>query len=327
MMAVTYDTENNDTYPNADIIPINDFEELYVGVIDTDNSDWVTFMLNSSDRCEYSFTVASSPFLRADIYSDNPPTNIVHTLIPGETYTHIAVFTGFHFVHVYTSPDDFPSPYSVHLVNLDNPTLPVTLSSFTALYSNNGVGISWTTQSENNLNGYNLIRSENSDLEDGININGTLILASNTSTLKTYTFRDEELDDVGEYYYWLEVVEIDGGIDYHGPVQVEITEDNPQGETPDVNLNTRIVSSYPNPFSNSTDVTIEMEKSLPVELSVYNIRGEKVNVILSGQLDAGNHVFNWNGKDIHGRNVANGVYFFRLNTNEGSYIHKLTYIK
>jgi hypothetical protein len=249
--------------------------------------------------------------------------------IPGFPYTTLAVVgDGFYYAKVSGEAASYPCHYVLSLTNLDAPTfLPVTLSSFTALYSNNGVGISWTTQSESNLNGYNLIRSENSELEDGININGTLILATNTSTTKTYTFRDEELDNVGEYYYWLEVVEIDGGIDYHGPVQVEIVEDNPQGETPDIVLSTRIVSSYPNPFTSSTDISIEMAKTLPAELSVYNIRGEKVNVILNGQIDAGNHVFNWNGKDIHGRNVANGIYFFRLNTGEGTSTHKVTYIK
>jgi hypothetical protein len=326
-MAVV-ESESNNTYPTADVIPIGNYSVFYNGVIDPiGDEDWAIYQLNEGDRCNFHFIFAEYANLQVDIYSDDPPTLIDHTLNSTETYQYVSTRTGTHTFVVKTNPEIAPASYSLFIHNLDSPTLPVTLSSFTALYSNNSVGITWTTQSENNLNGYNLIRSENSELEDGININGTLILATNTSTTKTYTFRDEELDDVGEYYYWLEVVEIDGGIDYHGPVQVEIIEDNPQGETPDIVLSTRIISSYPNPFSSSTDVTIEMGKSLPVELSVYNIRGEKVNVILNGQLNAGNHVFNWNGKDIHGRSVANGIYFFRLNSHEGTCIQKLTYIK
>jgi hypothetical protein len=280
------------------------------------------------DRCQFTFTFADSPTALVDIYSDNAPTMVVHTLTLGETWVYnSALFTGYHFIRVYSVPDVAPINYLVELTNLDSPTLPVTLSAFTAVYSNHGVGISWTTQTETNLNGYNLIRSESSSLEEGININGTLILASNTSTTKTYTFRDEELDEVGEYYYWLEVVEIDGGIDYHGPVQVEISDEDPGDETPDIGYHTGIISSYPNPFSYSTDITVEMAKTLPVDLSVYNIRGEKVYVIHNGQLTEGDHQFNWNGRDIHGRTVSNGIYFFRLNTYEGTYLHKVTYIK
>ncbi|HHE38074.1 MAG TPA: hypothetical protein ENL20_05825, partial [Candidatus Cloacimonetes bacterium] len=86
----------------------------------------------------------------------------------------------------------------------DGPT-PVELSTFTAIYANGSSLLEWTTQSESNNQGWNIYRSE-TDLEDAVQINGSLIQGAGTSTEPTeYEFEDVDnlLFDT-TYNYWLE---------------------------------------------------------------------------------------------------------------------------
>jgi hypothetical protein len=83
-----------------------------------------------------------------------------------------------------------------------------------------------------------------------------------------------------------------------------------------------LLNCYPNPFNAST--TIEYSLSQPGELSIsiYNIRGQKVDMIFNGTKDAGKHSVTWNAD-----NLPSGIYFARLETvNLGNSI-KLLLIK
>ncbi len=334
LVALTwYDVEPNNTMGTAqqNIDPGTNAIAYWDGAINYEGDvDWFAFPLNGGDVCRISFISHDSQNTSCEFYSDNPPNTVEGTATPSFVFTSnpVAAGDGLYYARVSGTAGSYPAAYYLKLENLTSETfLPVTLSTFTAIYNNDGVGITWTTQTETNLAGYNLIRSETTNMTEGINVNGAKIIAHNTSTVKTYNFKDDEIEGAGAYYYWLEVVEIDGGIDYHGPVQVDIIEDEEGEETPDVVYHTGIISSYPNPFSSNIDIQVEMGKSANTEISVYNIKGEKINVIQTGELGVGTHTFNWNGRDVHGKTVSNGIYFFRLNSHEGTFTHKVTYIK
>jgi hypothetical protein len=64
---------------------------------------------------------------------------------------------------------------------------------------------------------------------------------------------------------------------------------------------------YPNPFSFSTNISFQLEKTGWVNIEVYNLIGEKVDIINQSELPAGKHVINWQADKF-----ANGVYFIRL---------------
>jgi len=71
-------------------------------------------------------------------------------------------------------------------------------------------------------------------------------------------------------------------------------------------------SNYPNPFNPSTTINFSLPQTAPVKLVIYNIRGQKVKVLLNESLEYGNHKVVWNGRDDSNRPVASGVYFARL---------------
>ncbi|MBN1212713.1 MAG: T9SS type A sorting domain-containing protein [candidate division Zixibacteria bacterium] len=77
-----------------------------------------------------------------------------------------------------------------------------------------------------------------------------------------------------------------------------------------------LFQNYPNPFNPSTIISFELPQRQSVNLTVYNILGQAVSILVNEELSYGKHEINWCGCDDFGREVAGGVYFYRLNTEE-----------
>jgi len=68
-----------------------------------------------------------------------------------------------------------------------------------------------------------------------------------------------------------------------------------------------LLQNHPNPFNASTTIEFTLPKAAHVEISVYNILGQKVATLLDGQKTAGRHLITWNPE-----NEPSGLYFARL---------------
>jgi outer membrane protein assembly factor BamB len=79
-----------------------------------------------------------------------------------------------------------------------------------------------------------------------------------------------------------------------------------------VPLETRLNSNYPNPFNPSTIISFQLAKISPVELVIYNMKGQKVKELMNSNLDAGYYKVVWNGKDDQNRSVSSGIYFYKM---------------
>lgn len=73
-----------------------------------------------------------------------------------------------------------------------------------------------------------------------------------------------------------------------------------------------LMSPQPNPFSRETRLEFVLPAAEQVDLSVYDIRGEKVATIVDGPLGPGHHVEAWQARSDNGSPLASGVYFVRL---------------
>ncbi len=80
--------------------------------------------------------------------------------------------------------------------------------------------------------------------------------------------------------------------------------------------------NYPNPFNPSTEINFAMPKSADVQLSVYNILGEKVAELVNGKMVAGNHSVNFNAT-----NLASGMYIYRLEAGSFVSVKKMLLLK
>ena len=70
--------------------------------------------------------------------------------------------------------------------------------------------------------------------------------------------------------------------------------------------------NYPNPFNPTTNIEFSIPNSATIQLNVYNILGELVKTLASGDIVSGNYKVSWNGTNTHGVSVASGIYFYRL---------------
>jgi hypothetical protein len=74
-----------------------------------------------------------------------------------------------------------------------------------------------------------------------------------------------------------------------------------------------LYQNYPNPFNPSTNIQFALPQSGYVTLEVFSVTGERVDVLISEELNAGKYNYEWNGS-----NLTSGIYFYRLNA--GSFV-------
>ncbi len=78
----------------------------------------------------------------------------------------------------------------------------------------------------------------------------------------------------------------------------------------------QLYQNYPNPFNPQTSITYYLGESSQTEVTVYNMRGQKVKTLVSDFQMAGEHTLVWNGVDESGRQVVSGVYILNLQSGQ-----------
>jgi hypothetical protein len=86
-------------------------------------------------------------------------------------------------------------------------------------------------------------------------------------------------------------------------------------------------ASAPNPAWSGTAIRWFMNDPGPVRLTVYDIRGRRTASLISTALPGGEQSFEWGLVDDHGRAVPPGVYFLRLETEEGSATRRVVVVR
>ncbi len=82
---------------------------------------------------------------------------------------------------------------------------------------------------------------------------------------------------------------------------------------------TRLNGNYPNPFNPETTISYQLKKSGFVNITVYNLKGEKVKTLVNETKSAGHYLQKWTAKDNYGKSISSGVYFYRFSVNGKNY--------
>lgn len=82
-----------------------------------------------------------------------------------------------------------------------------------------------------------------------------------------------------------------------------------------------LAQNYPNPFNPETTIKYALPKSVQVELTIYNILGQKVKTLINEEQKAGFKRITWNGTNDYGLKVASGIYIYRLKA--GDFVHQM----
>ena len=72
------------------------------------------------------------------------------------------------------------------------------------------------------------------------------------------------------------------------------------------------VTTVPNPFNDTTTLRLQLPEAARVLLTLHNLAGQVVAVLVDADLAAGTHVREWDGRDDRGRASASGLYFYRV---------------
>ncbi len=97
---------------------------------------------------------------------------------------------------------------------------------------------------------------------------------------------------------------------------------NPHSQLP---ASFQLEQNYPNPFASRTAISYNLDKKSDVRVTIYDVLGRVVRRYSMGSQDAGVHGIIWNGRDMMGRIVAPGVYFYRLQARGRSEVRKMLF--
>jgi len=206
-------------------------------------------------------------------------------------------------------------------------TLPVELSVFTATASDGKVTIHWRTETEVNNVGFSVYRSES---KDGNYTKLAFVPGAGNSAMSIdYQFTDKKAEEGKTYFYYLEDIDIAGERSKSKIIKVVVPPAKPVLPMPKA---FRLLQNYPNPFNPDTWLPYQLAASVPVVISIYNIKGQLVRELNMGNQKAGYYVTKskavyWDGKNECGEKSASGVYWYRLRGGEFNTIRRMVILK
>ncbi|RMD87901.1 MAG: hypothetical protein D6813_12920 [Calditrichaeota bacterium] len=216
-------------------------------------------------------------------------------------------------------------------------SLPVTLSSFTAIAGNGQITLRWVTESETGNLGFVLCRNTERDGEYSLissyESNPALQGQYNFSNRHVYTFTDRMVVNGVTYWYKLADVDVNGRYTYHQPVHATPQATDSEIITTGDNLpaDFYLYPNYPNPFNPNTTIKFYIpageDEASPVSLVVFNVLGEQVKTLYQGTRAPGQYEVRWDGLDEFGRVVPGGVYYALLKMNELQRTIKMVFLK
>ncbi len=92
-----------------------------------------------------------------------------------------------------------------------------------------------------------------------------------------------------------------------------------------------ISQNYPNPFNPSTTIAFDIPETIDskrhISLTIYDIRGRRVRMLIDSELEPGTHKIHWDGRNDRGQSVASGIYLYTLIAEGKTYTRKMTVLK
>ena len=85
--------------------------------------------------------------------------------------------------------------------------------------------------------------------------------------------------------------------------------------------------NYPNPFNPKTEIRFDLPEASKVEISIFNLMGQKVRTLSNEEISSGYHVMQWDGTNDKGSMVSTGMYFYTLSTNKYNAMRKMLFLK
>ncbi len=186
--------------------------------------------------------------------------------------------------------------------------LPVELISFTAKKDGDEIQLSWKTATEINNYGFEIEASNTSS--DKWKKIGFVEGHGNSNLPNSYSFMVKSSVAEVNHRYRLKQIDSDGSFEYSNIVSVKGRYSN------------KLSQNYPNPFNPTTTISFSIAEAGQTKISIFNILGQEVFVVVNKKLTAGKYIYHFSGSDL-----SSGVYFYKLQAGNYSSIKKMLLLK
>ena len=88
-----------------------------------------------------------------------------------------------------------------------------------------------------------------------------------------------------------------------------------------------LCQNYPNPFNPNTGIQFELPNPGYVKIEIFSLTGAKIRTLVDSHFEAGYHTAVWDGKSDFDKEVASGVYYYRLTSGQHRITRKMTMLK
>ncbi|MGB5892635.1 MAG: T9SS type A sorting domain-containing protein [Ignavibacteriaceae bacterium] len=156
---------------------------------------------------------------------------------------------------------------------------------------------------------------------DGRSLIGFVEGHGNSNLPKNYSFIDYKVTS-GKYAYRLKQFDNDGTFEYSKIIEIDV----------DAPLEFELSQNYPNPFNLATTIKFSLPVTLNVKLSVFNILGEEVEILVNETREAGIYTINFSatGGSAFGGNACtlpSGIYFYKIEARDFIKVKKKSLIR
>lgn len=197
------------------------------------------------------------------------------------------------------------------LIKIELP-VPVELKSFTASIVDNSVKLNWTTATEKNNSGFEVQRRIGNQ---NWKVLGFVAGSGTTTEPSSYSY-DDDVKLSGVYSYRLKQIDYDGSCEYSDEINLKVS----------LPFEFNLVQNYPNPFNPSTTISFSIAKKSSVKLTVFNMLGEQVAILVNEVIEAGSYSVNFNASSAAGE-LTSGIYIYTLETNGMKSSKKMMLVK
>jgi hypothetical protein len=201
----------------------------------------------------------------------------------------------------YTVQDPYVFNRLRMLINFDIET-PVELTSFNATLLDYNVRLDWTTVTENNNSGFEILRgiypaSSGTQNDKQWKTIGFVPGFGTTAEPKSYSFIDENVT-TATYKYRLKQIDFDGTFEYSNEIEVEV-DFSPKEFV--------LYQNYPNPFNPKTVISYQLPVTSNVTLKVYDVLGNEVATLVNEEKQPGVYEVEFDASSF-----SSGMYLYKL---------------
>ena len=115
------------------------------------------------------------------------------------------------------------------------------------------------------------------------------------------------------------LIDLEGNVDAIRNIEI--------GHLRDVPRQFGVAQNVPNPFNPTTTISYQLPEPAHTRLVIYNLLGQEVRTLVDESLEPGFYVSEWDARDAHGRQLASGIYIYRLQAGSFSQARRMMLLK